>query len=178
VADTRLRGHAKDFAPLTTQGIREAEAAADSLASVDADQLLTSPMTRAMHTAMTIQHRTSLRPRVELDLREWAPSTEQRWTTAAEVTLLAQDMWSCAGEWPPGETREWEPISAVRRRALDVLLRFRGRRPIIVITHGAVIESILGRIVRTGEVCRWDWSPDWRRRWPDAADHPAASTDD
>lgn len=166
VDDGPLRGHGKDFAPLTTVGVREAESAAASLVSVGADKLLSSPMTRALQTAAIVGVRTSLIPCVELDLREWSPSRLQQWTTVDEVIGLAKEMWSHGGEWPAGETREWEPISSVRRRVLDVLVRHRSDKPLIAVTHGAVIESILGRIVTTGEICEWNWTPAWLDRWP------------
>ncbi len=147
------------------------------LAHARSAKLLASPMTRALHTATIISLRTVLTPVVELDLREWGPSSRQRWTTAGEVTRLAQEMWSHGGEWPQDETREWEPTSSVRRRVLDVLLRHRCPEPMIVVTHGAVIESILGRIVNTGEVCPWNWTAEWLERWPSAEHHPATAHD-
>ena len=153
VDDTPLQGHGRDLAPLTGLGVEQAEQAAAALTGINACLLLSSPMTRALQTAAIIAAATSLPLRVELDLREWSPSLSQQWTGVAEVTQLAREMWSAGGEWPYGETREWEPISAVRHRVLGVLTRYRSERPLIVATPGAVIESILGRIVNTGEVC-------------------------
>lgn len=169
VDDGYFRGHGKDFAPLTEPGRQEAQVAAETLASVGAGTLLCSPMTRALQTAAIIGVRTSLMPDVELDLREWSPSRKQQWTRAEDAVAAAREMWRHGGEWPSGETPDWEPVSSVRRRVLGVLSRHRCEQPVIAVTHGVVIESILGRVANTGEICTWDWSPTWLERWPNAA---------
>lgn len=40
---------------------------------------------------------------------------------AAVIVLAYEEMIRLGGEWPPGETRNWEPFSAVRKRVTAVL---------------------------------------------------------
>jgi len=48
-------------------------------------------------------------------------------------------------DWPEGRTLGREPLSQVRRRVLDVLLRHADHDPVIVVRHGTVIEALTGR---------------------------------
>jgi hypothetical protein len=57
----------------------------------------------------------------------------------------AADFHRHGGEWPPGETRSWEPQSSIRRRAVRALHRqAAGDEPFIAVCHGMVIESLTG----------------------------------
>lgn len=143
------RGPARDWAPLTAKGIEQAKAAGRQLRQVGAHRIVASPMTRALQTASLVAAETHLPlTAVELDLREWLPDSSLSWRGLSDIQALSSDFEHCQGEWPPGETRLWEPLSSVRDRALNALRRQASghSEPFIAVCHGIVIRALTGHL--------------------------------
>jgi len=151
VRERRWPGSMADLAPLTPRGYQQAAAAAAQLAGVRAVKLVSSPFTRAMHTASVIGRHVGLPVEVELDLHEWLPDGTFSWREHAEVRALFADFESSGGEWPDGERRPWEPLSSVRRRSSGALGRTAGSvgdsGSLIAVCHEMVIRSVTGETV-------------------------------
>lgn len=139
-------GMAAATAPLTTTGAQQAVALADLLSGVGATYLVSSPFTRALHTAAIIGHRLALGVRVDYDLRDWLPDSSGSWHGVADIRAARAELEEFGGEWPPGQSRRWEPLSQVRDRALGALARHAANTdgPILVVTHALVIRGITG----------------------------------
>jgi broad specificity phosphatase PhoE len=137
-------GHGRDLAPLSAQGIAAVERAVARLASHPPDVVLSSPMTRALQTAAIVGRCLDREVVVEVDLHEWMPDADQRWRSWDEVAAAVRDFRAFGGEWPDGEPRSWEPMSAVRRRVGAVLGRHDDGRDLLVVTHSMVIEAVTG----------------------------------
>ncbi len=79
---------------------------------------MSSPMTRALHTASLIAAETRVPLlAVDFDLREWLPDDTLSWKGLEDVQAAVRDRDACGGEWPVGERRPWEPSSSVHARA-------------------------------------------------------------
>ena len=150
-------GLAFDLAPLSALGIYQALDAAESLSSVGATAIVSSPMTRALQTASLVGHRLGLRVDVQFDLREWLPDERASWTSYAEVKAAIEDVERCDGEWPAGERRGWEPLSEVRARATAALretMAGLGNDDVLIAAcHGMLIWSLTGE--RHTALARW-----------------------
>jgi broad specificity phosphatase PhoE len=147
VRERHWPGSMADLAPLTPLGMQQAAEAAGRLAGVGATLLVSSPFTRTMHTASFVASRLDLRLEVEFDLHEWLPDDTFGWQAHAEVLTQFADFVSCGGEWPRGERRGWEPLSAVRGRAAAALRRAAARTSggaLIAVCHEMVIRSLTG----------------------------------
>jgi broad specificity phosphatase PhoE len=107
-------------------------------------------MTRALQAASVISTTTHAALVVEFDLREWLPAADQLWLGRSVPEAAQRDMRSIGGEWPVNQTRPWEPLSAVRRRALAALRPYLHHPHAVVVTHGVLIEAITGRRIDTG----------------------------
>ena len=146
-------GAVADLAPLTRLGIEQAGTAARQLTRVGAARIVSSPMTRALQTAAVIASRLSLVVEVDIDLREWLPDDTFGWRSHAEVLAAAEDFERCAGEWPAGQRRAWEPLAQVRDRASAALARWLpegdGDRVLVAVCHEMVIRALTGE-PRTG----------------------------
>ena len=141
----RWPGAANDFAPLTPVGVRQARAAGEALSSQPVDQVLTSPMTRAMQTASVVAARLGVPLQVELDLREWCPDQTYRWTTSAEVFTAYDDLLAHEGLRPEGHPLQWEPLPEVRARAWAVLAPYADASALVVaVCHEVVIHALTG----------------------------------
>ncbi|MEV5963113.1 histidine phosphatase family protein [Kribbella sp. NPDC051952] len=143
------RGAVRDLASLTEAGIEQAKGVGRELRNAGAVRIVASPMTRALQTASLIAAETQLPlTAVEFDLREWLPDSSLSWRGLADVQALSNDFEECGGEWPPGETRLWEPNSSVRRRALAALQRQAAghTEPFIAVCHSGVIRALTGHV--------------------------------
>ncbi|GAA1583125.1 histidine phosphatase family protein [Kribbella sancticallisti] len=139
-------GMAADAAPLTPDGAKQAEAVADLLSGIGATYLVSSPFTRALHSAAIIGHRLALGVRVDYDLRDWLPDHTGSWRGVADVRAAQAELDAYGGEWPEGIARPWEPLSGVRERAMAALARHTASTdgPVLVITHSMVIRALTG----------------------------------
>jgi broad specificity phosphatase PhoE len=148
VRDRQWPGSMADLAPLSPHGMQQAAAAASQLAGIGAAALVSSPFTRAMHTASFVAGRLGLIVEVEFGLHEWLPDDTFGWQTHEEVRAQVDDFNRCGGEWPPGERRPWEPLSSVRQRAAaalrDAVARTSGDGALIAVCHETVIRSLTG----------------------------------
>ncbi len=140
----RFFGHGIDLLPLTPQGVADAEAVAPALRDAGVELIITSPMARALQTAMILSWRLECRVEVELDLHEWVPDLSQRWSGGDVPRLAYEELARIEGECPVGETRTWEPHSSVRRRVNGVLERYTNRGVVAVVCHAGVIEATTG----------------------------------
>ena len=139
-------GMAADTAPLSLQGTKQAEAVADLLSGIGATYLVTSPFTRALHSAAIIGHRLALGVRVDYDLRDWLPDSTGSWRGTADVRAARAEFDAYAGEWPEGVPRPWEPLSRVRERARAALKRHTASTdgPVLAVTHSMIIRALTG----------------------------------
>jgi broad specificity phosphatase PhoE len=139
-------GMAADAAPLTPEGSKQAEAVADLLSGIGATYLVSSPFTRALHSAAIMGHRLALGVRVDYDLRDWLPDSTGSWRGVADVRAAQAELDEYDGEWPEGIRRGWEPLSAVRARAREALARHTASTdgPVLAITHAMVIRALTG----------------------------------
>ncbi|WBQ02808.1 histidine phosphatase family protein [Kribbella sp. CA-293567] len=139
-------GMATDAAPLTPEGGKQAEAAADLLSGIGATYLVSSPFTRSLHSAAIIGHRLALGVRVDHDLRDWLPDSTCSWRGVADARAAQAELDEYDGEWPEGIRRAWEPLSAVRARARAALARHTASTdgPVLAVTHEMVIRALTG----------------------------------
>jgi broad specificity phosphatase PhoE len=138
----KARGWGADIAPLTAQGQRQVLDGVKLVKDFDPSIILSSPATRALHSASIICKYIDVPLVVEFDLHEWIPSLDFSWRSEDDVINNLQELELMGGEWPAEETRSWEPISAVRRRVNRVLGQYEGR--ILVVSHEIVIWALTG----------------------------------
>jgi broad specificity phosphatase PhoE len=104
-------------------------------------------MTRSLQTAAILSRRLDLPLEVSFDLHEWLPDMTFNYDTAAVIVLAYEEMIRLGGEWPPGETRNWEPFSAVRKRVTAVLQQYTHLETVLVACHAAVIQALTGEVI-------------------------------
>ncbi|ADB31706.1 Phosphoglycerate mutase [Kribbella flavida DSM 17836] len=139
-------GTAADSAPLSPDGVKQAEELADLLGGIGATYLVSSPYTRALHSAAIIGHRLALGVKVDYDLRDWLPDSTGLWRGVAAVRAAQAELDEYGGEWPEGIPRSWEPLSRVRERARAALARHTASTdgPVLAITHAMVVRALTG----------------------------------
>jgi uncharacterized phosphatase len=159
--ERRVKGAQHDLVPLTDDGARyiEQHTAADARLQ-GAKTILTSPYTRALHTAAILSRRLDMPLTVEYDLHEWMPDLTQNYETKQELDELVRDFEAHGGMYPPGETRKWESREMITLRTRAVLERYLDEERVIVVTHGFVIRYLAdlapGHDVGHGDIVEWE----------------------
>ncbi len=144
--------------PLTAEGRRQAEAAAQVLARYGIERLLVSPYVRALETAEIITARTGIPMAVEPMVRERAAFSCDIGTPRSRL----------AARWPRlsfDHVQEiWWPSAIESEAELDRRCgRFRATarsladwQQVAVVTHWGFIRGITGVEARNGELVRFD----------------------
>ncbi len=139
-----LQGPLSDFVPLTDTGIKQSEAAALDARLRCGELIVSSPYTRALHTAAILCRELRLPLQVHYDLRERVPCLKPEFLSVKEVIECCRDYELHSGEYPPGETRLWETKTSIRKRVLKALSFYASSYScVIAVCHEKVIESIL-----------------------------------
>ena len=149
--ERKLIGGVRDWVPLTENGVQQITQLCETLKTTSPDILLTSPMTRAMHTSAIISRLLNIPFTVEFDLHEWLPDLTYRYNSSEEALTAFDEYKSLNGNWPENEKRNWEPVSQFRNRILTVLQRYRHSNHVFVVCHGAIIDELCGEPISVGQ---------------------------
>jgi broad specificity phosphatase PhoE len=146
----RLKGHSRDLVPLTERGVAQIEETTVRLRDLGIQLIISSPMTRALHSAAIVIRLLDVPLRVEFDLREWAPDLTFSYDSVSVVEAASAEYSRDGGEWPAGQSRAWEPRSMVRERVTRVLDQYTHFERVLVVCHSGVISALTERSVGDG----------------------------
>lgn len=138
-------GLGRELAPLAESGIKQAYQVAQEEVLKGSQIILSSPYTRALHTAAIISKQTGIDLKIEMDLHEMIPDKTLRYHGVEQVHSYHMDFCACKGRYPQGEDRPWETVDEIVGRALPVLLKYLDHQKIIVVTHGGIIRRFVGQ---------------------------------
>ena len=136
------RGWPADIAPLAAAGEEQVRRQFDRIAEFAPEIIVSSPVTRSLHTALLVLPRVNVPCKVEFDLHDWVADLSLQRLTLEEMQRRGSEFDSRHGEWPPGETRPWETNSAMRARVLGVLSRYLTYRRVLAVFHNAPIRAV------------------------------------
>jgi len=137
-----ITGALRDFAPLTENGMKQAEQVSNSESYLQqCDLIISSPYTRSLQTAAIMNKYLNLSLRVEYDLHEWIPDNWQA-KSVEEIMDFWKDYMDHNGCCPPGENKLWETKDSVRQRTQAVLKKYSNLSEVIVVCHGMVIATL------------------------------------
>ncbi|MDG4765251.1 histidine phosphatase family protein [Solwaraspora sp. WMMD406] len=134
-----------ELAPLTEAGIDRMRAAAARLRPACPVRVVTSPVTRALHSAHIVATDLNLPLLVEPDLREWQADRDGRPVDRAAFGRALESLHRPGG---PG-TPPWETVSELRARVCAVLHRYRDASTVFV-SHGVALHAVAGRELPPG----------------------------
>jgi broad specificity phosphatase PhoE len=137
-------GWGADLAPLTSLGEKQVQDQIGKIHKFDPNVVITSPATRAIHSALVLRQELQVPFKVEFDLHEWVTDRSFRWTTLGDVEKLWSEYEKCNGKWPIGETRPWEQLESVHMRVIRVLRQYLDYERVLVVCHGEVIKALTG----------------------------------
>ncbi|MBQ3088475.1 MAG: histidine phosphatase family protein [Clostridia bacterium] len=140
-------GQGRDFAPLTKNGINQAEKVSKNPLLNNAQIIISSPYTRALQTAAIISKNLIIELAVETDLHEQIFDKTFRVKGADEAKALNLDFIKYSGEAPDGQIKKWETLSEITNRIKPVADKYYdlGFEKIIVVSHGGIIRRFTGK---------------------------------
>lgn len=135
-------GFGRAFAPLSSLGVRQAEAAAIDERLKSAQLIVASPYTRALQTAAIISRETGLKIYVEIDLHEWEPDKTNQYTTSDEAFALTREFNLHKGVYPEGQYMKWETLAELRQRIRKVADKYAHYDKVIFVGHGMAFRTL------------------------------------
>lgn len=135
-------GWGSDLAPLTLAGEEQVIRQISKIREFNPEIILSSPMTRALQSAILVRSGLGVPFKVKFNLHEWIPDMSFRSRSLKDFQSFQSEYYRLNGEWPAGETRCWEPFSAMNLRALTVLRKYLKYKRVLVICHGQIIKSV------------------------------------
>ena len=136
-------GFGRDFAPLSENGIKQAEAMAVDERLKTAELIVSSPYTRALQTASIISRVTGLRIHVEADLHEWIPDKNNTYKSSEEAFRLTEEFNECNGIYPEGCTMKWETIEEIKTRMRRVADKYAKYDRVIFVGHSMAFKAFV-----------------------------------
>lgn len=137
-------GHGRALAPLSPEGVLQAEEVSKNPVLTGCEVILSSPYTRALQTAAIISKNTGLSIIVETDLHEWMPDKTFQYKSSAEADELFKDYQNNKGIYPKGQIKKWESVEELIARAVPVLNKYSAYEKIIAVCHGEIIRRFTG----------------------------------
>lgn len=140
--DKNFKGHGNDLAFLSEFGISQAKKIAKDEILNESQLLLSSPYTRCMHTASIISNELNLPIVGEVNLHEWLPDLSFNYNTKA---LVNENFHKALEEYENPISKEkydFEVMSDVKERVLNVLKKYLNYNKVIVVAHEGVMHSL------------------------------------
>lgn len=131
---------ARNFGPLTENGVMQIENATKQLLGEEIDLIISSPFTRCLQGASIMARELKLSVTVEHDLHEWELDSSHRIYSKAGIKWL---LWKFNHiKW--NRFSKWENPKDTKTRVLKVLDKYLDYGKVIVSTHAMVIIYTLG----------------------------------
>ncbi len=136
-----------DHVPLSHAGTVQAEQAAAALRSLRPQLILTSPYTRTLQTAAIISRNLDCRFTVDLRLHDWLPVRDGTMVISlalVQAKIREYERWAAGGPLP--QERTWETPDEMRARLLSVIRAHRNAVPLVIVTHEAPVQAVIGPV--------------------------------
>lgn len=151
------QGYGVNLSPLSAEGIREIEIAAQDQRLCGAGMILSSPYTRAVQTAAILSRVLQIGLVVETDLHEWIADKNYIYVDDEKAEKNYREFTELKGEYPAGCDMEWEDMASMRKRILPVFEKYKHYQKIIVACHGVFIQSLCnGYDAANGEIVAFE----------------------
>jgi broad specificity phosphatase PhoE len=143
VNERNFIGQGLDLAPLTENGIKGVNKTSKDNRLKDCEIIVSSPYTRALHTAAILSKELGIDIEVDVDLHEWVPDIINfQHKTSQDCFDLCNDFHLHKGVHPEDEVKVWETTESMKKRMDGVLEKYKNYQRVIVVCHEMVIRTI------------------------------------
>lgn len=129
-----------DFGRLTRRGVKQASERANDVRLKGATVIVSSPYTRALHTAAIISRITAIPLEIEHDLHEWTADELYQFNYDGETAY--QEFLRLKGKRSSTSKYRYETYNSVKKRVTKAIKKYcSAHEKIIVVCHGIVMSS-------------------------------------
>lgn len=141
VTDRSFKGHGRDLAKLSLEGIEQVKETAKDPRLNKAQIIISSPYTRALQTAAIISKTTRHDIEIATYLHEWLPDLTFNYGSDELVKYASRSITQNKGECPEGHVPPYETLQMVFDRVKKALLLYKQYDTVIAVCHGVVIRQ-------------------------------------
>lgn len=138
------QGFGVNLAGLSREGEAQIRRTAGDRRLAGAALILSSPYTRAVHTAAILSKELGVDIAIETDLHEWLANRTCRYEDDETAQRACAEYGRDRGRHT-SEGQMWEEAQELRSRVVRVLERYRDRGKIVVVCHGMAIQAVTGK---------------------------------
>lgn len=139
----RLNAIEENFIPLSEKGCKQVQLTAVDFRLKKAKIIVSSPYTRALHSACIINNELQLPLYIEFDLHEWKYDIEgTNYIGQEEIDRRVEDFLESDGDYNLSNPKPWEKKTDAYKRAINVISRYVNYSPVIVISHCMLIHCL------------------------------------
>ncbi|MGI5960183.1 MAG: histidine phosphatase family protein [Massiliimalia sp.] len=151
------QGFGVNLSPLSADGIKEIKNTAKDKRLCEANIILSSPYTRAVQTAAILSKELQIDLTIETDLHEWMANKNYIYEDDKTAEKSYHEFVQLKGVYPDDADMDWEDMSAMRKRILPILEKYKHYEKIIVACHGMIIQSLVdGYHPKNGEIVEFE----------------------
>lgn len=136
------QGVGVDFSSLSKLGVCQIKKAAKDNRLKEAEIIISSPYTRALHSAAILSKELNLEIIIETDLHEWVNDKNYNCIGKNNSDISYQEFCEFNGRYPKGKDCQWENDEILKNRITGVLNKYIEYDKVIVVCHGMLIHSI------------------------------------
>lgn len=136
-------GLGNDLAPLNRETEYEVYNTAKDERLKDAEIIISSPYTRALHTAAILSRKLDLEIIVDSDLREWTPDINFNYKGYKESSAAAKEYNENNGVWNKSCKYKWEEKKDLKARFKKALKRYNSYNKVIIVGHQMLFKTVV-----------------------------------
>ena len=129
-----------NLAPLTTTGMEQAHTVSQNELFKNAELVISSPYTRALHTAAIISKNLDLSLIVDIGFHERLPDIKNELKTREDLQKSFEEYDLCKGIYTDNKSHFWESVEQQINRVKHSLNKYMIYKKIIIVTHGELIR--------------------------------------
>ena len=150
---------AQNMMALTEKGVAQIHETAKDPRLKDAKIIISSPFSRALHSAAILSKELYLEIKVEPEVHEWLPNVETyRWVGQEVADNAYKELVENHGVHPEGKKCTWESTEMMKTRVKRVLEKYLDYDKVIVVCHGTLMQFILdSHHAANGEIMETTW---------------------
>ena len=136
------QGFGVNLSPLSVKGTEEIRQTAKDSRLAGTSLILSSPYTRALQTAAILSKELQAEIVIETDLHEWLANNSYIYEPDENAENSYHEFVSMGGNYADGREKDWEDLTAMRKRVLRVLEKYSSYDKVAVACHGMIIQSV------------------------------------
>lgn len=138
---------------LSDKGIKQIKKTAKDERLKEGEIIVSSPFSRALHTASILSKELGIDLKVETDLHEWIPDASYKFLDNNDAINSFREFIENKGIRNDKCKYNWESIDSIKSRVNKVLEKYKNYHTVIIVCHGVIMQCLFeGPQIKNGEI--------------------------